>query len=97
MRKGSWRWWFESRETGEITIAQFPNWPLWCIGADNVVFALAKDELLVHELRMSGRDWKDPLPHHSSPMMYYRGGALIIHHVWMNLMRLGGPSSFNTS
>jgi hypothetical protein len=23
------RWWFENRETGEITIAQFPNWPLW--------------------------------------------------------------------
>ena len=22
------RWWFENRETGEITIAQFPNWPL---------------------------------------------------------------------
>ena len=28
-----WRWLFESRETGEITIVQFPNWPLWCIGA----------------------------------------------------------------
>ena len=27
-----WRWWFESRETGDITIVQFPNWPLWCIG-----------------------------------------------------------------
>lgn len=32
MRTGSWRWWFEHRESGEITIAQFPNWPLWCIG-----------------------------------------------------------------
>jgi len=30
---GSWRWWFAHRETGEITIAQFPNWPLWTIGA----------------------------------------------------------------
>lgn len=29
----SWRWWFENRETGAITIAQFPNWPIWCIGA----------------------------------------------------------------
>lgn len=28
----SWRWWFENRETGEITIAQSPNWPLWSIG-----------------------------------------------------------------
>ena len=26
------RWWFENRQTGDITIAQFPNWPLWCIG-----------------------------------------------------------------
>ena len=29
----SFRWWFESRETGRITIAQFPNWPLFAIGA----------------------------------------------------------------
>ena len=32
MRIGSVRWWFENRETGDITIAQFPNWPLWGIG-----------------------------------------------------------------
>jgi len=25
------RWWFESRETGRITLAQFPNWPLFAI------------------------------------------------------------------
>lgn len=29
MRIGSFRWWFENRETGVITIAQFPNLPLW--------------------------------------------------------------------
>jgi thiosulfate reductase cytochrome b subunit len=28
----SWRWWFENQETGDITIAQFPNWPIWGIG-----------------------------------------------------------------
>ena len=27
------RWWFENRRTGDITIAQFPNWPLWGVGA----------------------------------------------------------------
>jgi len=27
----SWKWWFENRQTGRITIGQFPNWPLWCI------------------------------------------------------------------
>ena len=32
-RPGSIRWWFENRSTGEITIAQFPNWPLLAIGA----------------------------------------------------------------
>ncbi len=31
MRVGSLRWWFENRDTGEITIAQFPNWPLWAV------------------------------------------------------------------
>ena len=28
MRPGSFRWWFENRETGAITIAQAPNPPL---------------------------------------------------------------------
>lgn len=32
VRVGSWRWWFENRKTHEITIAQFPNWPLVAIG-----------------------------------------------------------------
>ena len=31
------RWWFENRETGDITIAQFPNWPLWGIGIISLV------------------------------------------------------------
>ena len=34
------RWWFENRRTGEITVAQFPNWPLWGIGATWLVSAL---------------------------------------------------------
>lgn len=29
----AWRWWFENRKTGDITIAQFPNWPIWAIFA----------------------------------------------------------------
>ncbi len=40
MRIGSYRWWFENRHTGEITIGQFPNWPLWGIIATWVVSAL---------------------------------------------------------
>jgi hypothetical protein len=37
----SFRWWFENRETGDITIAQFPNWPLWGIGICTAVAVLA--------------------------------------------------------
>jgi len=38
-----WRWWFENRNTGEITIAQFPNWPLAGIGFAAIVRRLADD------------------------------------------------------
>ncbi len=37
------RWWFENRETGRITIAQFPNWPLFAIAAASVLGRLADD------------------------------------------------------
>ncbi len=43
MRLVSFRWWFESRETGRITIAQFPNWPLFAIGAAWSVRLLADE------------------------------------------------------
>lgn len=46
----SWRWWFEHRETGEITIAQFPNWPLWCIAACWILRALISDGTVTHEV-----------------------------------------------
>ena len=39
MQITSLRWWFENRETGDITIAQFPNWPLWGIGISLLVAA----------------------------------------------------------
>lgn len=37
------RWWFENRETGQITVAQFPNWPLFAIGAGWLVRAAADE------------------------------------------------------
>lgn len=37
------RWWFENRKTGEITVAQFPNWPLFAIAAGWLVGRLAPD------------------------------------------------------
>lgn len=43
-----WRWWFENRETGRITIAQFPNWPLFAIAAAWMVGRLADDGSTVH-------------------------------------------------
>jgi hypothetical protein len=47
---GSWRWWFEHRETGEITIAQFPNWPLWTIGACWLARLVTADGSTAHDL-----------------------------------------------
>jgi hypothetical protein len=46
----SWRWWFEHRETGEITIAQFPNWPLWAIGACWLARLVTADGSTAHDL-----------------------------------------------
>ena len=43
MKVLSARWWFESRETGRITIAQFPNWPLFAILAGWVIRAIAEE------------------------------------------------------
>ncbi len=43
MKMLSVRWWFENRETGEITVAQFPNWPLFAILAGWAVRAIADD------------------------------------------------------
>jgi len=37
------RWWFENRETGRITVAQFPNWPLFAIGCAWIVGRIADD------------------------------------------------------
>lgn len=37
------RWWFENRITGEITVGQFPNWPLFAIAVTWVVGQLAED------------------------------------------------------
>ncbi len=36
-RVTSIRWWFEDRETGQLTVAQFPNWPLFAIGGAAVL------------------------------------------------------------
>ncbi len=37
MRLLSFRWWFESRQTGRIVLGQFPNWPLFAIAAGYVL------------------------------------------------------------
>jgi hypothetical protein len=37
------RWWFENRQTGAITVGQFPNWPLFAIAATWVARAIAQD------------------------------------------------------
>ncbi len=50
MRVGSPRWWFENRETGEVTIAQFPNWPLFVIAFGWLVRALAGNGSTVYDV-----------------------------------------------
>lgn len=45
-----WRWWFEDRRTGQITIAQFPNWPLWAIGVAWMVGRVADDGSVVADI-----------------------------------------------
>ena len=37
------RWWFENRETGELTVAQFPNWPLFATGLAAVTHRIVDD------------------------------------------------------
>lgn len=49
MASGVRRWWFENRLTGEITVAQFPNWPLWSIAGCWVARLLVADESTVHD------------------------------------------------
>lgn len=50
----SWRWWFENRETHEITIAQFPNWPLFGIGVGWVVERSTDDGSTLHRVAAVG-------------------------------------------
>ena len=49
MQTFSWRWWFEDRTTGRITIAQFPNWPLWSIAMCWVARLLAANGSTGHD------------------------------------------------
>ncbi len=44
----SWRWWFENRHSGAITIAQFPNWPLFAIAGGSVLRVVTNDDSTLH-------------------------------------------------
>jgi hypothetical protein len=55
VRLGSWRWWFENRETHEITIAQFPNWPLLAIPIGWLAERLTNQDSTLHQLIGSPR------------------------------------------
>lgn len=50
MKVGSRRWWFENRATGEITVAQFPNWPLFALGVAWVVGLAAAEGSTLEEV-----------------------------------------------
>ena len=44
------RWWFENRETGRITVAQFPNWPLFGVGVGWAVGWITDEGSRWHDL-----------------------------------------------
>ncbi len=46
----SWRWWFENRHTGRVTIAQIPNWPIWCIGVGWLARLALTDGSTAHDI-----------------------------------------------
>ena len=46
----AFRWCFEDRRTGRITIAQFPNWPLFAIAVAWLVRRLASDGSAVADI-----------------------------------------------
>jgi len=43
------RWWFEHRGTGQLTVAQFPNWPLFAIGGASVLRRLTDANTTVND------------------------------------------------
>jgi hypothetical protein len=50
VRIGSWRWWFENRETGDLAIVQFPNRTLWAAGSSEVLGRLVEKDSLLHDM-----------------------------------------------
>lgn len=50
MRVLSWRWWFEDRRTGQITVAQLPNWPIYAIAGVWAVGRLTDDGSVLEEI-----------------------------------------------
>lgn len=44
------RWWFENRRTGDITVAQFPNWPLFGIGLAWLTAWIVTDGSRLHDI-----------------------------------------------
>jgi hypothetical protein len=44
------RWWFENRETGAITVGQFPNWTLFGVGVAWVILRIADDGSRLHDI-----------------------------------------------
>lgn len=80
----SWRWWFESRETGDITIAQTPNWSLWAIGGGSLLQLALTDGSTTHDVvgwlvRGLWLVWgADELVRGVNPWRRVIGGAVIV-------------------
>ncbi|MEL6981740.1 MAG: DUF1990 domain-containing protein, partial [Actinomycetota bacterium] len=75
------RWWFEDRRTGRLVVGQFPNWPLFAIGAATVVRRLSEAGGAVND----GASWL------TSGLWLYWGGDELVRGVnpWRRLIGAG--------
>ena len=78
---GSARWWFENRTSGEITVAQFPNWPLWGIAGAWIIDTLAE----------TGSTLDDTMSWVQVALWAYWGGDELLRGVnpWRRLLGIG--------
>lgn len=82
----SMRWWLENRQTGQLTLGQFPNWPLFAIGGALVAQRLtAAGALLGNATVNDGTSWM------VTGLWLYWGGDELVRGVnpWRRLIGLG--------
>lgn len=91
--RGPLRWCFESRETGRITIVQWPNLPVWIAVAGYVVQALVHPQgrlgvALTIVIALALTWWAlDELLRGANPFRRVLGVAVLVYVAWRLLPR----------